>query len=349
MRKVTRVALSLVACTVCSIAAPAQTPKTDSGPLTAQELFAQAISQMDLRANATGPFAYRMGVSVTTAKNATTTGHFVFAWSSPQEWVRMLLLPPLSIAEGTHEGKSWLFISSPAVIPVASQAEQILCPWLVQPRSDDPLKKPSHRKIKGQQVMCVEQTEPHAQGSSHFCFDETTHLLDSVDQDGGYKMTFGDYISWNNHEFPKSTYYALPHGARVEATLEMLDTLAGAKLDADIFEPPAGSRPWEFCDPPDVLVYPKLVFRPRFTGSKRAGAEAEDFTATFQGIVDTDGKLHDVVLFPTGWPDLDKELGAAVLDWKYDPATCNGHPVPTYLSTMTFSVHSKIVAPSVAP
>jgi TonB family protein len=103
-------------------------------------------------------------------------------------------------------------------------------------------------------------------------------------------------------------------------------------------ELPSGTIP--LTDLPEHAVKPRLrrEVRPRYTGdalSRRIEGKVE-----LVGVITTAGRLDSVRVVRSLQPDLDAEAIAAVRQWRFDPASIDGTPVPvTATFIMSFAIH----------
>jgi TonB family protein len=142
------------------------------------------------------------------------------------------------------------------------------------------------------------------------------------------------------------------NGQRVHAAIgaEPNAGLIGIEIDEGVLEtrnvwmtpitPELPSGVMASADLPDHAVKPRLrrEVRPRYTGdalSRRIEGKVE-----LVGVITTAGRLDSVRVVRSLQPDLDAEAIAAVRQWRFDPASIDGTPVPvTATFIMSFAIH----------
>jgi periplasmic protein TonB len=97
---------------------------------------------------------------------------------------------------------------------------------------------------------------------------------------------------------------------------------------------PSGSLPLKVCskkNPQPCATAPHPIYTPDPEYSDKARKKKKNGTVILETVVGTDGLTHDIhVLQPLGY-GLDEQAVKALGQWKFEPATKDGQPVPVLL------------------
>lgn len=97
---------------------------------------------------------------------------------------------------------------------------------------------------------------------------------------------------------------------------------------------PADSPPFKVCsnkNPPPCATAPHATYMPDPDYSKEARKKKKQGTVLMETVVGPDGLPHDIhVLHPIGY-GLDQQAVKALNQWKFEPGTKDGQPVPVLL------------------
>jgi hypothetical protein len=150
------------------------------------------------------------------------------------------------------------------------------------------------------------------------CFDRATSLLHTVTDRSGNRFEFLDYQSIDGRMVPRKLNAYEAKYLVVEAKLETLQTLA--TVDAALTQPPPNAENWDWCE---NMQPPKLIraIRPMMPFGAWRGF------SRFWVVVGTDGRVEQGGLMDSGGPALDRAAAAAMEDWLFRPAMCQGIPV----------------------
>ena len=171
----------------------------------------------------------------------------------------------------------------------------------------------SRRKIEGVEAWCMERK--HEYGKDHLCVDAAhSVLLDFNNHE------FSDYSSVDNVTFPQTIKVSEPPGAPIEVRKIQVATYPA---EPELFSIPAGFWEFETCD---SIKLPQMQETPTPIRTDMARHETLSSIPAYV-FVDKQGKAGAVKLAAVLPHNLQPKVLAAVGQWRFSPATCNGKPV----------------------
>ena len=257
-------------------------------------------------------------------------GSYQLFWNGPEQWREEINLP--GYTEIQVGGKETLWIQrSTEFIPLriyqlhsalgfSSVAAGAGLTWSFTQLvlgARDTVKNTRSRKDHGVKETCVE-IENELKGESEMCVNDSTGTLvrSSSYEDSDFQPVGGKV-------FPRLLSFV--ENGRPVAKLNVSELLTPAQFGPDAFTPPSGALQQPGCMNP-VPPRPVKQENPKYTFGARErhlqGTVAVDVQIGLDGVP----KIRMVVADPN--PDLTKPSLDAIADWRYEPAICNGRPVP---------------------
>ena len=256
-------------------------------------------------------------------------GSYELLWNGPAQWREEISLP--GYTEIQVGGKETLWIQrSTDFIPLriyqlhlalgfSSNAEPGLTWSFTQlglgPR--DTVKNTRSRKEHGAKVTCVE-IENELKRESEMCVSDSTGTLvrSSSYEDRDFQPVGGKV-------FPRLLSFV--ENGRPVAKLNISELLTPAQFGPNAFTPPPGALQQPGCMNP-VPPRPVKQENPKYTFGARERHLQGTVEVDVQIGLDGAPKIRKVVADPN--PDLTKPSLDAIAGWRYEPAICNGKPVP---------------------
>jgi Gram-negative bacterial TonB protein C-terminal len=273
-------------------------------------------------------FAMRADVQVED-HGKSVKGTYELLWNGPDQWRERTSVPGYTEVQIGGRGTVWVR-RSVDFIPVsiytihqalgfgssvASPQSMSLVQLDLTPR--DTITKTSKRKKHGEELTCFE-IENEQKHSSEICVDDSSDTVarapfmfaDSNLQPVGAKV------------FPR--LLTLHHGDEVVAKVNISELASPAQFPPDTFAPPSGVSPEAGCMNPSL---PNLVKRQQPEYPPTARLQHHQGTVSFDALIGKDGVPRLRKLIESASPDLDASSQQALIQWRYDPAMCNGQPV----------------------
>ena len=257
-------------------------------------------------------------------------GRFQLLWNGPEQWKEEIRLPGYTEVQVGGKGTVWVQRS---FLPLrvydlqtalgfgtgtlgSGAASASLVQTGLTPK--DRIKKVRQRKERGEAQTCVEY-ENEVKRSLEICVNEKTGTLSRPSSsflDTGIQPVGGGKV------YPRSLSFV--EEGKTVATAIITDFTTSAQFPPNSFTPPPGVSPQAGCMNP---VPPRLIKQvvPQYPENARQsrvqGTVAVDAWIPLDGIP----RIGEVVGRIN--PDLERSAIAALRDWRYEPATCNGRPV----------------------
>ena len=171
----------------------------------------------------------------------------------------------------------------------------------------------SRRKVEGVEAWCMERK--HEYGKDHLCVDAARSVLLDFNSN-----EFSDYSTVGEAAFPQTVKVSERTGAPIEVRKIQV---AAYPVESDLFSIPAGAWEFETCD---SLKLPQVQETPT---PIRADMARHDTLSSIPAyvFVDKQGKVGAVKLAAVLPHNLQPKVMAALGQWHFSPATCNGKPV----------------------
>jgi hypothetical protein len=308
-------------------------------------LITRASQLQNLMAPDVGPFRLRAHVKLFGLVEGTREGEYLRLAVSPEQWFEQVLFPGYSELHGLYEGQSWRkrnVIDKPFRFYEVSKLLDIESHLTLAP--DVEIKKLVQKTIGGTSAFCIEASPTRdlwqkdsarragvskvgisKDSQATLCFDAASGALMSANYSSSLpRYEYEGQVTLGNKVFPKVLRCYEGNELVVEATVS--DLVAEKDIDPNGFAPPDGADKWPYCESPQM---PKLVKKKVLSEDLLSHAKATHSFGTILCLAEvaTDGTIHDLAAIQ--WRGmLGKLVREAVKDWRYQPATCNGVPVP---------------------
>ncbi|MFI5166101.1 MAG: hypothetical protein ACHQQS_05745 [Thermoanaerobaculales bacterium] len=313
-------------------------------------LLSRATLVEGLRSADTPPFHLHAHVRVLGLVAGTRDGEYTLVFAAPDRWSVRLDFPGYSEAVGVWEGRQWrkrntldrpfqfdevlrLFDlgSHLALAPEATfrevwqrleGAKTQLCVTV------SPEREVWQRETYGTSKLT--ELAVRKDSSYDLCFDGDTGMLAQARYALPLpRFTFEGAVALGSKTFPKTLRCWEGNELAIEATVAELAPAGAAELPA--VAPPAGAESWPACAEPAL---PTLIVKGEAPRTSSASARGQFATVVLLAEVGRDGLLHDLTPVQAHGSAPVAPLRSAVANWRYQPATCNGVPVPMriYLS-----------------
>ena len=157
------------------------------------------------------------------------------------------------------------------------------------------------------------------------CFDTSTRALLLADYGANFpRFEYSGFVALGDKQFPRSMRCFEQKKLVVEA--EVTSLAPGEAADPAAASVPEGVESWPACARPTP---PRLVKKKPVEHYAQAKARRQFGQIVCHGEVSTGGNLHDLeYVDDRGQAYLVAAVNLAVGDWLYEPATCEGKPVP---------------------
>ncbi|HVN77166.1 MAG TPA: energy transducer TonB [Thermoanaerobaculaceae bacterium] len=310
-------------------------------------LLARAAQLEHLRSPETGPFRLRVTVKLLGLVDGAREGQYLLVAASPDQWFETTRFPGYMEATGLSDGQRWRkrnVIDKPYRFHEASRLLDVAAHLRLPP--DAVVKRVVQRTVAGRPAFCVDasptsdlwqkdmvgkaaisEVARSKDSEVALCFDGDTGALLSASYGGSLpRFEYEGLITLGAKAYPKTLRCYEGKELAVEATVEEL--VAQQTLEAEgSYAAPAGSEKWPACAAPDP---PRLVVKKEAEDDTYARVQRQYGTVIALVEVGTDGTIHDLA-FVQARGVLHDSVKQAVKNWRYQPATCNGVPVPAEL------------------
>jgi hypothetical protein len=307
-------------------------------------LIARAGQLHDLLAPDTGPFRLRVSVRLLGLVNGTREGQYLLMVASPARWFDSARFPGYSETTGLSNGERWRkrnVIDKPYRFHEATRMLDVA--GHLRFPADARVRTLVQKDAGGRPVTCAEVT-PTADlwqkdtvgraaisevarakdSSANLCFDGASGMLVSASYGGELpRFEYEGVVTLGAKAYPKTMRCYEGKELAAEASVDELVAQQGAETE-ESYATPAGAQKWPDCR---VVEPPKLIAKKSAEENTSARAHRQYGTVLALAEVGTDGLIHDLafVQYRGGLFDTVKQ---AVTSWRYQPATCNGVPVP---------------------
>jgi len=311
-------------------------------------LIARAAQLEHLLSPDTGPFRLRAHVKLYGLVEGTREGEYLLLAASPTQWFESVRFPGYSELAGMYEGQRWRkrnVVDKPFRF---HEVAQLLSPYQhLRLPPDAVIEKVSQETVRGVEAFCVDasptrllwqkdsarQAAMGAVGTGKdskvtLCFDAGTGGLMSATYSASLpRFEYEGQVTLGNRAFPKVLRCYEGKELVVEATV--VDLAVEQSADPAGFKVPEGADAWPACESPEP---PRLISKKALDDRLVTHARARHAFGTIYCLAEvaTDGTIHD--LAAVEWKGMLGELvREATKGWRYQPATCNGVPVPAQI------------------
>ncbi len=280
----------------------------------ASSLIEQARHLSDIRSEGAPPFQLRLGFTVMQANGTAAEGVYRETWFSRAQWRREIEVGDFRRIEVGIDRKRWQLDSS-ASIPVRISEVTHLTEFRSFPGTWKPVKE---REINGVDASCIEQQS--GSGFLALCFAKANGTV-VAERKGTNVCSYANYQMYGDRMFAKS--YECAEDDRLTLKARILDLTATPDIDASLFAPPKGGKEFVNCFTP---IQPTIAL-----SALSPPPPTESFTGTIvvsvSAAVGSDGRVHNPKVVSEPRLQFDKPAVAAVQEWRFKPASCDGQPI----------------------
>ena len=320
-------------------------PAIPAGSLLGQNSPKPAIQQSDIQARAEALMAKARKLSDIRAKNApafrlkatfsfvgkdleSEQGTYIEIWVSDSQWRREIVIDNLHRLEIGTPNRIWRLDNSKDFPATATRLPDLInifpsvsSSFEFESIADNAGEKPAEQ--------CA-TTKPGAQHEKYrFCFDQKSGvLLAKLSPDirpknmTDYTCFYGIFRKFADFWFPREMACLEDKHRQLEAKVE--DLSAEPSPDSTLFKPPPEAIELGRCLGTSVRPVATLTPAPGFP----TGTQGANSSTSLSLIVDIRGKPQQITVSRSGGKAFDEHAVAAVEQWRFKPATCDGEPIP---------------------
>jgi TonB family protein len=302
-----------------------------------KELIEKARKLSDIRAEGAPAFRIEGSFRIIPKKGGKEIGGtYTEIWISRSKWRREVQTSSFHRVEVGTGDKKWLADSGSDRPDAALYAPMTL----VFSKQIPEVHQLSERELGTTKAICVESragewskgidcVDPN---SGVFLVQETLlsppNNLPSVHHSCAYR----NYESFAEHLFPRSIRCTNDPGDDVELTIVKLATETSP--EESLFSQPAGAVETRGCQ--GRITAPHALYSP---DPAYPGHHHETPTVVLWTVVSEDGKPRDLRVARSAGKDFDQAALDAVGKWKFQPAMCDGVPIPVQINVeITFRI-----------
>jgi TonB family protein len=296
------------------------------------ELIQRARQQEDLRAKGSSPFELSAKIAVH-GNRKRLQGEYRVWWQAKDRWVEKITIGDFQrvrfgVPGGFRQLRSLNF--SPQVVFDFEKAIGMAGDLRISP--EEMLGTIRSRGIDGVDLSCVDIRDVKTNGFlRELCMNTSTGLLMRIIfGEGGEATTNPTVVAYSQFSNVSGKTYPLhmrleeKHGYSLEISFEVVGNASTAARELPAV--PEKAEFWEHCDIEDTTPA-RLVTKispdyPQWTRMAR-----QEGTVSFYGLIEKDGSVSHLKVLQSASTALDQSAGAALQQWKYEPATCGGSPV----------------------
>ena len=337
-----RLAVPILAALAMAFAAPA--PGGDSQQERGMALVVRATQLESLQSPETGPFRLRLHVKLFGLVDGTREGQYLLVAASGAQWFGTMRFPGYTETTGLSDGQRWRkrnVIDKPYRFHEVSRMLDLAAHLRLPPEAT--VKRLAQKELGGRAAFCVDvaptsdlwqkdlvgkaaisEVARSKDSEATLCFDGDTGALLSASYGGLMpRFEYEGLVTLGAKAYPKTLRCFEGKELAAEATVEEL-AVQDALQGEGSFAPAAGAEKWADCP---TVEPPRLVVKKGAEDDTYARVQRQYGTVIALVEIATDGTIHDLA-FVQARGVLHDNVKRAVKDWRYQPATCNGTPVP---------------------
>ena len=317
----------LVLVLVSPLIAQQKTNVPESGvQVTAQALLDRARRLSDIRAANGHAFRLDAAFSFMGKDLEPVHGSYTETWFSNSKWRREIVVNDFHRVEVGTTDRIWRLDSSADFSETAARITRLMNPfWSTQIPQFGSIQDGNNSQMTGQCAI----TLPGPQGQKGaLCFDNKSGaLVERADPEIRaknavvYSYFYGKFREFAGLLFPREMVCFEEAHHKFEA--QVIGLSPPDSGDASAFVPPPGAKELGNCQ--GTLASPIMVYRtqPIFP---REGGENSSVGLSF--VINVHGRTQDITVAQSGGKAFDYQAVAAVQQWRFKPAACDGHPMP---------------------
>ena len=309
----------LLAFALALIGGPALVAKQ---PPPAKQLMERAHRLTDFRSKGSDPFQMTADFTLLDQGRDQQTGTYTLLWLSPEKWREEISLHDFTQVRILIGQKLWRQRSG-RVLPYAAYLLQseFNALNLMKPLTSEKYSSVKTRNLNGKPADCFKVRRGPRKGEE-LCFEPASGVLLSIGsrQNGTF---FSHYEQWGSNLVPQTiTTYSQGSASRV---FEITDIESPRLPDSRAFTPPQGSVEMPGCQDP---TSPRLLTKVRKREVELGNLRHHSGAFQMLGEVGVDGTFHLLHVIHSPNKELDGPVLRAVSRMRYQPASCDGTPVP---------------------
>jgi TonB family protein len=286
----------------------------------AMALIEHAKQLSDIRSEGAPAFKLRISFKIVKKDGSATEGEYAEVWVSKGQWQRNTVVGTFRRVEVGMGRKRWLLDSTTAVPGYLDDIVGLSGIDSLQPEAWKP-QKIADRVRNGLRVRCIETAQPA------LCFDEASGTLayKTSDQFQEKTCSYSNYQKFGDRQVAMSYLCNEDKQTRIEA--RVVELAPDPTPAPALFMRPEGAKESVNCL--GAVQRPTVVSSVDPTFPSTSDREG---TVGLSIVVGTDGKPKDLkLLFSTGLAFNQKAV-AAVRQWRFKPAMCDGEPMEYTIS-----------------
>jgi len=293
----------------------------------AEALLAKARELSDIRCDGCPPFKLRALIRYTFPEQAPQAGEYLLLWRNRQNWSEHINLSGFDRIR-VREGETVWRMGTSEYDPFLIDHTALMMgrrTELTVESSEEASKIHEHAE-RGMTVSCLE-VRPRVGSGRRLCFDPDRGFLLRTEYSGLFsdRSVFSDYRPASGKFYPR-LFTESQKGTTV-ATATVEEWKEASEEELRLVVRPSGSAPEPKCDgpgsePAKLLSHP---LPPYPTSARTRGIMGK---ITVYAVVGRDGRLHNLTVLKSPDRELSKAALATAEEWRYQPATCAGQPVP---------------------
>lgn len=297
-------------------------------------LIQRAAGLGDLRSPAAAPLMVRANVKLLGIygwPDGVAQGEYQLISAPGQSWREHLKFPGWLEVNGLSNGKSWRQRNTANKPMRMFQALRTLdLGYHLKTPPGTRIEKLWQATIGEKPSDCVDVARDDERYS--LCFDAASGVLLRAryhKPEAWYE--FEGSVAAGGKIYPKVA--RCTEAAEPAVEVEVLELTEVAAPAAGELAPPEGVPAWPACDNP---TKPRLIEKRDVKQAVHAKATRQFGTVVCIGEVGTDGSLHDLAVVQSRGGFNDRAVTKALASWRYEPASCDGVPVP-YEITVSYT------------
>ena len=284
-------------------------------------LVARAVQVSGLKTTAERPVRLRGRVELFGMMRGKTVGQYTLQVGGPGLWWDMLRFTGWSEMHGTAGNQRWRKRSvANKPLRMYQALHTIDLSWHLRPPAGISITSVSEKKG----APCVSVERPDGR-RGELCFDPATGMLASAEYDSPKEFfTFEGSVSAGGLRYPK--VLRCVSGAEPAVQMDVEELVPDAVTGAKAFAAPEGAETWPACDaaePPVPVVQKTTARNPVYTRARRIYGTVMGYAE-----IDMHGYVQELVTVEARHGVLMKTVQEVTSTWRYQPAKCNGLPMP---------------------
>jgi TonB family protein len=293
-----------------------------------EAMLERARAASDIRAPNAPAFRLKVTFSFIAENLETVTGTYSEWWISRTQWRRETVVADSRRIEIGGTDRRWLLETGPSLPEQVRRLPESLDP--VPPKSRrfgfGSILDPAPENSTAQCALTAPNSE---QQRSAFCFHKPSGvLIQKVEpypvgrRFAGYSCDYGAFRRFGNHSYSREMACFIEGHRKIEAKVTELSPEPSP--DAALFKAPPEAVELDSCS--TNITPPKAIFRPDPALPWRAGS---DRAVVLELIIGPKGRPQNLKVARSGGKAFDENALRTVRDWRFEPATCDGHPIAT--------------------